>query len=350
VEEQDDYDEILDGKRRVGTNVPIPSLPPPVQIQTSQSSSKPKSAANGEQSFAKPPALPSISFGRHTISPLPPAAISSQNLTAKLEPPLSLSARLEVIASHEEVLQALIALNSWCKMTANASLSFFQHDCYAIEIILQRFCSEPFLIHESNIRIQLTSLLAQLLPPPSFKATETPQSHHIQSVINALTGLLDQVISSPLPHLVVLHLIPFFDQASRATALKISTPLSSSNSAIATQASRLSPLALRLGQSLRKIHQTYEKTRATFSQSGSLFVLDEEIQHLTEAIGKLQGSLASSLPSAAGVAGGATNGMKEKFELREMIFEVFQLQLQVRLSSLFPILPYLLCSSPLTRS
>jgi hypothetical protein len=203
VEEQDDYDEILDGKRRVGTNVPIPSLPPPVQIQTSQSSTKPKSGLNGEQSFAKPPALPSISFGRHTISPIPHSATPPPHP----EVILSLSARLEVIASHEDVHQALIALHSWCKITQNASLSFFQHDCYAMEIILQRFCSEPLLIHESSIRNQLILLLAQLLPPPSFKTVtmEATQADHIQSVIGALTGLLDQVTNlncslfSPVP-------------------------------------------------------------------------------------------------------------------------------------------------------
>mmetsp|Transcript_5401 Transcript_5401/g.5522 ORF Transcript_5401/g.5522 Transcript_5401/m.5522 type:complete len:213 (-) Transcript_5401:398-1036(-) len=40
LEEQEDYDEILDGKRRAEASPPVPLLPPPVQVQTSQSSSK----------------------------------------------------------------------------------------------------------------------------------------------------------------------------------------------------------------------------------------------------------------------------------------------------------------------
>lgn len=152
----------------------------------------------GDQpTFAKPPAIPSLSFGRHTISPVPPSQVASVTAKQEQQPQqaLSLSARLEVIASHDDINQALVALNSWCQITPNASLSFFQHDCYAIEILLQRFCASPSLIHESSTRGQLSTLLTQLLPPPALKSS-APRSDHIHSMINALAALLDQVLPS----------------------------------------------------------------------------------------------------------------------------------------------------------
>jgi hypothetical protein len=160
----------------------------------------------GEQpTFAKPPAIPSISFGRHTISPVPPSQ-TAPSAPKQEQPPqqaLSLSARLEVIASHDDINQALIALNSWCQVTPNASLSLFQHDCYAIEIILQKFCAVPSLIHESSIRGQLSTLLTQLLPPPALKSS-APRSDHIHTMINAFSTLLDQVLYFAFPFISFL--------------------------------------------------------------------------------------------------------------------------------------------------
>lgn len=114
--------------------------------------------------------------------------------------------------------------------------------------------------------------------------------------------------------------------------MKISTPLSGTTSVTASHTSRVSPLALRLGQSLRKIHQTYEKTRATFNESGSIFTIDEEIKNLSDTINKMQSSFSSS--SAGGGSGGV--GMKEKFQLRELIYEAFQLQIKVIINYLSP--------------
>lgn len=159
-------------------------------MQVSQSSTKPKT----EPTFAKPPAVPSISFGRHTISPVPPQPQVTPAPKPEPQPPQSLSARLELIASHDDITQALIALNSWSKITPNAPMSFFQHDCYAMEVILQRFCSQPSLIHESSVRTQLVDLLSSLLPPPSLKVTEgSVKSDHIQSFLSSFSNLLDQV-------------------------------------------------------------------------------------------------------------------------------------------------------------
>lgn len=162
-------------------------MPPPIQVQTSQS--------GGKQ--AKAVRAPSPS-SEQTISKSNPAPVKQ---TASIPQPelnpqlaLSLSSRLEVIASHEDLSQALIALNSWCGMTPNSAPLFFQHDCYANEIILQRFIVDPSLIHQSQIRSQFITFLASLLPPPSFKSHEgTLQCDHILTIVNALIGLLDQV-------------------------------------------------------------------------------------------------------------------------------------------------------------
>lgn len=74
-------------------------------------------------------------------------------------------------------------------------------------------------------------------------------------------------------------------------------------------------MALRLGQSIRKIHQIYEKTRAAFNQNGSIFLIDEDIQNLSKSLHSLQSS--------------SNHGIKEKFELRELNHEIFQLNIKV---------------------
>jgi hypothetical protein len=68
-------------------------------------------------------------------------------------------------------------------------------------------------------------------------------------------------------------------------------------------------------------------------------VIEDEINDLTNAIKKLQASLATSstaAPAGGSAPGAAASAMKEKFELRELISEVFQLHLKVRIILLLP--------------
>ena len=212
-------------------------------------------------------------------------------------PEYSLSARLELAASHANLSEALVALETWCRMVGPdiASKEFFE--CQALEILLQKLLAAPALIQKAEVKDALVALFLHVFPS---SPTSSENSMNAALFVRALDS--------------------FFAQMAQLNLLRVSSENSS-------------PLAIRLSDSLRAVHNIFTEEQVRMQDKGSKHEMESDILSKKNLVSELHKKI-----SAAG--GSSVNGdiadvdcsaanIREVLELSDVTQDLMNLQLQV---------------------
>lgn len=247
--------------------------------------------------------FPSSSTPLSTVAPpLPPAPLSTvpasqpdSHVEDQSQPEYSLSTRLELAASHPDISEALVALETWCRLVgpATASKEFFE--CQALEILLQNLISSPTLIQNEEVKDVLISLFLHVFPSPSNEEAKVNSS------------------------ILVSELENFFVHLSQLHSLQISSEKSS-------------PLANRLSDSLRAVHSVFMSEQDVIQDKGSQHVIDSEIAARKKSMSKLQKQIAGESGARDDIAKVECSGsnIRNILELSDVTQDLLNLQMQVR--------------------
>lgn len=158
----------------------------------------------------------------------------------------SITARLETAASHPDIIEALVALEAWCRVVGpdTSSRDFFQ--CQALEILLHQLVAQPSLMQNLAIKNSLLTLFSHIFPSPHG------------STVNSSS--------------LIFALEKFLSQLSHISALKLSAN------------GEPSSIAKRLGNSLRAVHQVFVTNETKGKGAFSGVSIDENIEAAVEQV------------------------------------------------------------------
>jgi hypothetical protein len=268
-----------------------------VSVPTPEPEPEPASTSFSVQT-EPPPSMVEAPLVVREASPVTTSSSSSSSPNHPVEatpivPEYSLSARLELAASHPDILEALVALETWSRLVGpeTASKDFFE--CQALEILLQNFIVNPTLIQTQQVKDVLVSLFMHVFTSPDSD-----------------TGMSASIF--------VLSLEEFLSKLSQLHLLQISSEKSS-------------PLAIRLSDSLRAVHAIFLNERNRLEDKGSQHAMESDIvirkKQVTQLCKKITGN-DDGCDDVIGVESSGTN-IRDILELSDVTQDLLNLQLQV---------------------
>ena len=243
-----------------------------------------------------------VTTSSSSFSPTQPSSpLRSSSPISSSSPPApecSLSARLELAASHPDMSEALVALETWCRLVGpiTASKEFFE--CQALEILLQKLISDPALMLQSEVKEALVALFLHVFPSPSTESEATSDTN---------------------ASIFVSSLEKFLQQMSQLQLLQISST------------EKCCPLANRMSDSLRAVHSIFLKEQNKMQDKGSQNALESDIITRKKQMSQLHQKLLSGNDNTDIVKVECSgSNIRDILELSDVTQDLLSLQLVVR--------------------